>query len=515
MESRFGPYEALGILGEGGQGTVYLGRAPDGAQVAIKALHSRFAAEDDVRRRFLREAEAARKVSLFCTARVLDVGDGYIVSEYVPGPSLGRLVSEHGPRTGGGLPRLAVATLTALENIHRAGLVHRDFKPGNVIMGPEGPVVIDFGIARVLDQTATSSVMGTPAFMAPEQFAGGPIGPAADLFSWAGTMVFAATGRNAFPGDTMPSVMHAILMTEPDLSGVPEDLRPLLQACLGKDPALRPTAAQALAAMTALPPPAAAVPDPRELSPAAAAVPHPGELSPAAAAVPHPGGPSDPDEPPTVAAGGEVSSGPDMVSLTGAVLALPALAPLLYYSAYFALATLGYKTGSPASLSPPFDVETPRAIIVSLVACALCLTLHHVSMAASLIWLLHIPLTVLFALNGVAEVSKEGFKNLTGFDLMAVVSLASVLTSLLLLATALLLWRWNWVMGVLGMLASALMGVGGITGVFSDLGMGVPRAGAFASEALGRLALAVWVLAVAWLVIGQAIYRRLRSSAAW
>ncbi|WP_157246433.1 serine/threonine-protein kinase [Nonomuraea typhae] len=487
MESRFGPYEVLGILGEGGQGTVHLGRAPGGAQVAIKALHSRFAAEGDVRRRFLREAEAARKVSPFCTARVLDVGDGYIVSEYVPGPSLGRLVREHGPRTGGGLPRLAVATLTALENIHRAGLVHLDFKPGNVIMGPEGPVVIDFGIARVLDQTATSSIMGTPAFMAPEQFAGGPIGPAADLFSWASTMVFAATGRNPFPGDTMPSVMHAILMTEPDLSGVPEDLRPLLHACLGKDPALRPTAAQALATMTALPQP----------------------MPPAAAAVP------DADEPATVsAAHEEPSSGPDMVSLTGAVLTLLAVAPLLYYSVYFALATLGYGTGFPASLSPPFDVETPRAVMVSLVACALCLTLHHVSASASLIWLLHIPLTVLFALNGVASAGKEGFKNLTGFDLMAVVSLASVLTSMLLLATAMVLWRWNWVMGALGMLVGALMGIGGITGVFSDLGVAAPRAGAFASEALGRLALAVWVLAVAWLVLGQAVYRRLRASAA-
>ncbi|MFI6600722.1 serine/threonine-protein kinase [Nonomuraea sp. NPDC050536] len=248
---RLGDYVVTGVLGRGGQGSVYLGEHAGGGRVAIKVLH---AADPDAHRRFLREADAARRVAAFCTARVLDVGvrEGrpYIVSEHIPGPSLDLLVKNEGPRSGSGLERLAVATLTALAAIHRAGVVHRDFKPNNVIMGPEGPVVIDFGIARALEHTATSTVMGTPAYMAPEQFEGGTVTAAADMFSWASTMVFAATGRQAFRGETMPALMHSILTNEPDLTGVPENLRPLLAACLTKNPAARPTAADLLATVT-------------------------------------------------------------------------------------------------------------------------------------------------------------------------------------------------------------------------------------------------------------------------
>ncbi|MFG3708941.1 serine/threonine-protein kinase [Micromonospora sp. NPDC047670] len=168
------------------------------------------------------------------------------MSEFIEGQTLDNLVRGDGVRSGSGLERLAVATLTALTAIHRAGIVHRDSKPSNVVMGAEGPVVIDFGIARAFDQTVTSSVIGTPAFMTPEQFLGGAIGPEADLFSWAGTMVFAATGRHAFAGDSTPSVMHAILETEPDLTGVPDALRPVLEKCLAKDPERRPNAAEVL-----------------------------------------------------------------------------------------------------------------------------------------------------------------------------------------------------------------------------------------------------------------------------
>ncbi|MFI7052911.1 protein kinase [Streptosporangium canum] len=252
---RIGDYRLTGVLGDGGQGVVYLGRDPSDRRVAVKLLHVRMAADPKVRERFMREAEVTRRVAAFCTAQVLDMGitgdRPYLVSEYIPGPSLKDLVTNDGPRTGSGLDRLAVATLTALAAIHRAGIVHRDFKPDNVIMGPEGPVVIDFGIARVLDGTTTSSgLVGTPAYLSPEQLDGHQAGTASDVFSWAATMVFAATGHRAFPGDVAAAVMNAVSNREPDLAEVPERLRPLLAACLAKDPAARPAVSSLLAALT-------------------------------------------------------------------------------------------------------------------------------------------------------------------------------------------------------------------------------------------------------------------------
>ncbi|GAA3443461.1 WD40 repeat domain-containing serine/threonine protein kinase [Planomonospora venezuelensis] len=265
---RIGGYPLAGVLGEGGQGVVYLGRSPSGRQVAIKVLHARTAADPKVRERFLREAEAGRRVAAFCTARILDAGVAggrpYLVSEYIPGPSLHALVTGDGPRTGSGLDRLAVTTLTALGAIHRAGIVHRDFKPKNVIMGPEGPVVIDFGIARVLDRTGTTSeLVGSPAYLSPEQLGGEDAGPASDVFGWAATMVYAATGHPAFPGNIQAAVMNAVLTREPDLSGVPAHLRPLLAACLAKDPAARPAVTALLADLTEQGPPAGEGPLPR------------------------------------------------------------------------------------------------------------------------------------------------------------------------------------------------------------------------------------------------------------
>jgi serine/threonine protein kinase len=250
-----GDYEVVARLGEGGQGAVYLGESPEGTRVAIKVLHARFAAEAEVRRRFLREADVAARVAGFCTARVIGTGmldeRPYIVSEYIPGPSLEELVRTGGPRTGSGLERLAVATLTALASIHRAGVVHRDFKPGNVILGPEGPVVIDFGIARALDLlTSNADVGGTPAYVSPEQLGNETMTPASDMFSWASTMVFAATGRLAFPATSIPAVLHAVLYGEPDVSDVPEPLRAMVAACLAKNPAARPSAAELLRSLT-------------------------------------------------------------------------------------------------------------------------------------------------------------------------------------------------------------------------------------------------------------------------
>ncbi|MBB4937180.1 hypothetical protein FHR32_001485 [Streptosporangium album] len=252
---RIGDHLLIGVLGEGGQGIVYRARTPTGTPVAIKVLHARTAADPGAGRRLLREAEIARRIAPFCTARVLDMGvfrgRPYIVSEYIPGIALDALVARDGPRAGSGLHRLAVATLTSLAAIHRAGVVHHDVKPGNVILGPEGPVVIDFGISRVLEQVSTrSGPVGTPAYMAPERFERRPAGPAADVFGWAATMVFAATGHPAFRGPSLPAVMHAIVVGEPDLDGVAEELRPLLAACLDKRPGERPGAAVVLRHLT-------------------------------------------------------------------------------------------------------------------------------------------------------------------------------------------------------------------------------------------------------------------------
>ncbi|WP_327086118.1 protein kinase [Nonomuraea sp. NBC_01738] len=265
---RIGDYRLTALLGEGGQGVVYRGIAPDDTPVAVKLAQTRIERDPDVQRLFLKEVEAARRVAPFCTARVLDVGvhrdRPYIVSEYIPGLSLHDLVRQEGPRSPGGLERLAIATLTALNAIHGAGVVHRDFKPSNVIMGPEGPVVIDFGIARALDRATTrSGLMGTPSYMAPEQFNGDPASPASDVFAWAATMVYAATGRQAFHGETLPAVMNAIMNGSPDLTGVPERLG--LAACLAKNPADRPSVAGLVAALSLATPPVRTAPATRVL----------------------------------------------------------------------------------------------------------------------------------------------------------------------------------------------------------------------------------------------------------
>ncbi|MBX6767357.1 MAG: serine/threonine protein kinase [Actinomadura rubrobrunea] len=248
-----GPYRLLGLLGEGGQGTIYLGEDPAGTRVAVKALHARLAGDERARRLFLRESAIARKVEPYCTARVLAADfDGdrpYIVSEYVEGESLSDLVRRAGPRDHDSLQRLAIGTAAALNGIHRAGIVHRDFKPSNVLLAIDGPRVIDFGIARALTSTTTLSggIVGTPAYMSPEQAAGeAEIGPPSDVFSWAVTLTFAATGVPVF-GEDFPGVLNRIRYVQPDLTAMPPHLRDLLAACLDKVPERRPTMAQVLA----------------------------------------------------------------------------------------------------------------------------------------------------------------------------------------------------------------------------------------------------------------------------
>ncbi|MEU7899451.1 protein kinase [Nonomuraea sp. NPDC049152] len=247
--ARLGDYTLLGRLGEGGQGVVYLAADRTGARVAIKWLRPGDTVSAE---RFLREVQVAQQVAPFCTAQVLATGAEhdrpYIVSEYIEGPSLQRVVQEQGPRTGPALHRLAIGTATALAAIHQAGIVHRDFKPANVIIAPDGPRVIDFGIARALNATSTisSSPVGTPSFMAPEQLLGHQVGPAADLFTWASTIAYAASGRAPFGSDTMPAVINRVLNAPPDVSGLDEPLRGVVHACLSKDPSQRPTAEQVI-----------------------------------------------------------------------------------------------------------------------------------------------------------------------------------------------------------------------------------------------------------------------------
>ena len=247
---RLGSYELLERLGEGGQGVVYLGVDASGTKAAIKLLRADLAADADARNRFVREAQAAKQVARFCTAQVLEadvVGDQpYIASEYVPGPSLHKHVTENGPIPGAALERLAIGTLTALVAIHQAGIVHRDFKPHNVIMAPDGPRVIDFGIARALDagQTSATKAIGTPSYMAPEQVAGATLTEAVDVWAWATTMVFAATGRPPFGDDTVVAVINRVMHEPPNLEGLPPDLHRLIAACLVKEPERRPTAQQ-------------------------------------------------------------------------------------------------------------------------------------------------------------------------------------------------------------------------------------------------------------------------------
>lgn len=250
--TNLGPFVLSGRLGEGGQGVVYFGQDEAGERAAVKLLHVKFSGDATARSRFARELRAAQRVASFCTARVLAAdleGDTpYIASEFIDGRSLRETVEEDGPLTGSSLERLAVGTATALTAIHQAGIVHRDFKPDNVLLAVDGPRVVDFGIARILDSTATitSRAIGTPAYMAPEQISGGTVGPPADVFSWASTIAFAATGDVVFGGNSIAVVLNRILNHDIDTGMLPEPLGGVVRACLRKSPDERPAADQIL-----------------------------------------------------------------------------------------------------------------------------------------------------------------------------------------------------------------------------------------------------------------------------
>lgn len=267
---RIGEYQVTARLGEGGQGVVYLATTPDGRKVAIKRLHPWFSGTVRGRRLFAREIEAAGRVKGYA-AQILDSGEHtgrpYIVSEYIPGESVQERVHREGPYDSADLLTFAASTATALAAIHAAGLVHCDFKPANILTGPDGARVVDFGIARALATIAQPDQdrRGTPPYMAPEQITGGPLGPYTDVFAWASTMVFAATGKPPFDFSEDKyghGVMYRITHHEPEIDQVPEPLREIVASCLRKDSAKRPSATEVVLMLghadAANPPPAGA-----------------------------------------------------------------------------------------------------------------------------------------------------------------------------------------------------------------------------------------------------------------
>ncbi|MEV4937917.1 serine/threonine-protein kinase [Streptomyces zaomyceticus] len=247
MGTLIGRYVIEHKLGEGGMGTVYLARSRGGRAVAVKVARPELAADPSFRARFRAEVAAARQVGGFHTAQVVDADPDaeapWLATAYIPGPTLAALVTDHGPMDEVRLRSLGAALAEALEAIHACGLVHRDLKPGNIVMAPDGPRVLDFGIARALESTrltATGSAFGTPGYLAPEQALGEEVTGAADVFALGAVLVAAAGGR-PFGDGTPIGLMYRAVHEEPDLAPVPESLRGLVGRCLAKNPADRPT----------------------------------------------------------------------------------------------------------------------------------------------------------------------------------------------------------------------------------------------------------------------------------
>lgn len=240
-------YELVGRLGEGGTGVVFEAIGPDGARVALKVLHREFAASPVLRARLGREAEALRRVHGGRVARVLAVDaesdTPYIVMELAEGETLAAIV-ERGPLRGGMLTGLAEGLIEALGDVHAAGIVHRDLKPSNIIFGPGGVRIVDFGISafeELAASTRTGALVGTPAWLSPEQATGGQVGPAADIHNLGMVLTLAATGRHPYGQGRPDAMLYRIVHQEPQLEGLPSALAPWVAACLAKDPADRPT----------------------------------------------------------------------------------------------------------------------------------------------------------------------------------------------------------------------------------------------------------------------------------
>ncbi|MER5299056.1 protein kinase [Streptomyces lasiicapitis] len=246
-----GPYRLLGRLGSGGMGRVYLGRNAGGRTVAVKIVHPHIALDEEFRARFRREVDAARRVGGDWTAPVLDADPEasvpWVATGYAAGPSLTEAVRDAGPLPEHSVRALGAGLAEALAHVHGLGLVHRDVKPSNVLLTLDGPRLIDFGIARATDGTAsltsTGVSIGSPGYMSPEQILGKGVTGAADVFSLGAVLVYAATGGSPFPGDSSAALLYKVVHEQPELHSLTGDLRELAAACLAKSPDDRPTPA--------------------------------------------------------------------------------------------------------------------------------------------------------------------------------------------------------------------------------------------------------------------------------
>ena len=254
--AQVGRYRLVSRLGAGGMGVVYLGVDPSGEQVAVKVLRPELADNPEFRVRFGREVTMLTRVQGVCTVRVIaadtEAPKPFLVTEYADGPSLSEYIDTRGPLDAGMLYGLATGLAEALTAIHAAGIVHRDLKPSNVVLTASGPKVIDFGIAQALDTTSltrTGITVGSAGFMAPEQVMG-KAGTAADIFTWAVTVAYAASGQSPFGTGTSDVMLYRIVHVAPDITAVPPGLRPLVEAALAKEPRDRPTAPQLLSQLT-------------------------------------------------------------------------------------------------------------------------------------------------------------------------------------------------------------------------------------------------------------------------
>ncbi|MEU1182920.1 ABC transporter substrate-binding protein [Streptomyces sp. NPDC005820] len=268
--ARLAGHRLLGRLGAGGMGVVYLGRSAGGTLVALKVIQAEYAEDPGFRERFRREADTARRMTSPWVAPLVDADpeaeQPWLATAFVPGPSLAEAVAAYGPLPVGSLRALGARLAEALRELHGVGLVHRDVKPGNVLLALDGPRLIDFGVARDPEDTSLTStgvVVGTPGFLSPEQARGGrESGPAGDVFSLGCVLAYAATGRPPFGTGSLDALLYRTVHDAPDLEGVPEDIVQVVGDCLEKDPERRPTAEALARSLSAAEP--ASPPDPRE-----------------------------------------------------------------------------------------------------------------------------------------------------------------------------------------------------------------------------------------------------------